>query len=83
MVWSPSDLLLTMEPGFKRETAPVDIWEQEIQSLGSESPALRMVEPNSGDEILWTPHQNAKHSRPPLLPEMYDSVGDGFVFSNG
>jgi hypothetical protein len=47
MVRSPSDLLLTMEPGFRRKTAPVEVWEDEIQNLQ----LGEGVELNSGDEI--------------------------------
>jgi hypothetical protein len=57
MVRSPSDLLLTMEPGFRRKTAPVEVWEDEIQNLQ----LGEWVELNSGDEILSTLDQNAKH----------------------
>jgi hypothetical protein len=57
MVRSPSDLLLTMEPGFRRKPAPVEVWEDEIQNLQ----LGEWVELNSGGEILSTLDQNAKH----------------------
>jgi hypothetical protein len=56
MVRPRSDLLLTMKPGFRRKTMPVEVWEDEIQNLQ----LGEWRELNSGDEILSTLDQNAK-----------------------
>jgi hypothetical protein len=56
MVRSRSDLLLTMKPGFRRKTMPVEVWEDEIQNLQ----LGEWRELNSGDEILSTLDQKAK-----------------------
>lgn len=86
MVRSPSDLLVDYGAWFQARDRARRCLGTGNSEFGNKKFRIQLgewVEPNSGDEILWTLDQNAKHSRPPLLPEMYDSVGDGFVFRTG
>jgi hypothetical protein len=70
-------IAITLVPGLRtvrRKSAPVEVWEDEIQNL---QPG-EWVEVKSRDEILPTLDQNAKHRGLRFVPEMYDFCGHRF-----